>query len=85
MVAFVVGRPVASDSPRISVDAGLRPGVHRFQLVVVDSAGQRSAPDEVRVQVGDPLQPVLPVDPIDLPVRPPVRPPTPIPRSRRRP
>lgn len=58
MARFVVGRPLTTREPVIEVDAGLPAGVHRFQLVVVNAAGVRSAPDEVLVQVL--ATPVLP-------------------------
>lgn len=57
MAQFVVGQPITTEVPRIAVDAGLRPGAHRFRLVVVDSAGASSRPDEVVVQVVDAVQP----------------------------
>lgn len=51
MASFVIGRPVTTAEPRIVVDAGLKPGFHRFQLVVVDDGGQASKPDEALVEV----------------------------------
>jgi hypothetical protein len=56
MAQFVVGQPHTTEVPRIEVDAGLRPGAHRFRLVVVNGAGKSSAPDEVVVQVVETLQ-----------------------------
>ena len=44
MVAFVPGREVRSEKPEVIVDAGLKPGGYRFQLVVVDDSGNASAP-----------------------------------------
>ena len=44
MATFTVDRPITTREPSIAVDAGLAVGEHRFQLVVVDSAGLRSAP-----------------------------------------
>ena len=52
MAKFVRGKPVETDAPTVVVDAGLPPGRHRFQLVVVDDAGNRSAPAAVDVVVG---------------------------------
>jgi hypothetical protein len=51
MARFIVGQPIATVTPSITVDAGLRPGVHRFQLEVFDSSGRRSAPDVAVVTV----------------------------------
>jgi len=54
MAVFEPGRPVITRDPKVIVDAGLKPGSYRFQLVVEDSAGRRSAPDEVVVIVQQP-------------------------------
>lgn len=81
MARFVVGRPLTTREPAIVVDAGLAAGVHRFQLVVVNAAGAKSAPDEVLVQVRatpvlpdirpTPLSPVTPLQPVTpSPLRP---------------
>lgn len=86
MTQFVIGQPQTTEVPRIAVDAGLKPGLHRFRLVVVDDRGLASAPDEQVVQIQldapiDPLQPLVrpPVrPPIRPPVRPPVEPPVPL-------
>lgn len=51
MTQFAVGQPQTTEVPRIAVDAGIKPGLHRFRLVVVDSSGLSSKPDEVVVQV----------------------------------
>lgn len=71
MARFVIGQPVTTDTPQVLVDAGLKAGRHRFQLVVVDGSGNASKPAEVVVQVGqvviDPVSPRLP--PV-TPVRP---------------
>ena len=37
--------------PKIVIDAGLRPGTYRFQLVVVGESGQKSRPIEVLVDI----------------------------------
>jgi hypothetical protein len=71
MTQFVIGQPQTTEVPRIVVDAGLKPGLHRFRLVVVDNDGLASKPDEVVVQVAQALTPVRP--PPQPPVRPPVR------------
>ena len=48
---FLPNRPAETREPVVVVDAGLPPGRHRFSLVVVDSQGRASAPDEVVVTV----------------------------------
>lgn len=65
MATFTIGRPVTTREPTITVDAGLPVGSHRFQLEVVDTAGNRSRPDVAVVAV---QRVVLP------PVTPPTRP-----------
>jgi hypothetical protein len=47
----VPNRPVETTQPTIVVDAGLPPGPHRFQLVVLDAHGNRSQATEVVVTV----------------------------------
>lgn len=44
-------KPFESSRPAIVVDAGLRPGDYRFQLIVVNDQGQRSLPVEVVVTI----------------------------------
>jgi hypothetical protein len=56
----------------VTVDAGLRPGRHRFRLVVVDDSGNRSSPDELVVTVTLPLVPPVRDPLIDRPARPPL-------------
>ena len=53
MVAFVIGKPQRTQEPTVLVDAGLKPGRHRFRLVGVDDRGLDSAPDEWVVEVSD--------------------------------
>ena len=43
--------PFASEKPSVVVDAGLAAGTYRFQLVVLNERGQRSAPATVDVVV----------------------------------
>ena len=50
MTVFAPGQTVRSREPVMPVDA-LDPGVHRFQLVVVDNDRNESAPAELRVTV----------------------------------
>jgi hypothetical protein len=78
VATFVRGQPITTEQPFIDVDAGLSVGTHRFQLVVVDAQGNRSAPDiqaviisrlPVTPPVVGPTGPVIPVDPV-APIRP---------------
>lgn len=78
MATFVPGRPITTDQPFVDVDAGLSVGTHRFQLVVVDAQGNRSAPDIQTVTITrlpipppvvGPIGPVIPIDPVS-PIRP---------------
>jgi len=73
MAKFVPGQPITTEQPFIDVDAGLSVGTHRFQLVVVDAEGNRSAPDIQTVTVAripitppivGPVSPVAPIGPI---------------------
>ena len=68
---FEVGVPVASGKAAVVVDGGLAPGVHRFQLVVENARGQRSAPVIVDVVIEPP--------PLRLPSLTPIPSPLPIP------
>ena len=43
--------PFTTPEPKIVIDAGLRPGTYRFQLVVVGQSGQKSRPIEVSVDI----------------------------------
>lgn len=51
MTRFAVGRPVETREPVVTVDAGLKAGAHRFQLVVTTTDGRESPPDVVTVKV----------------------------------
>ena len=51
MTRFAVDRPVKTPEPTVTVDAGLEPGTHRFQLVVATTDGRTSRPDVVTVTV----------------------------------
>jgi hypothetical protein len=51
-----------SAEPRLLVENALAPGTHRFALVVVDAAGNESAPAVLEVQVTRPLRPGIPID-----------------------
>lgn len=49
MPKFELNQPITTETPVITVDAGLHPGRYRFRLVVVDQAGNRSEPVEREV------------------------------------
>ncbi len=51
MAVFKPGEPVETREPAVRVDPGLRPGVYRFQLVVVNQQGRSSVPDVITVVV----------------------------------
>lgn len=51
MPSFSVGQRITTTTPSIVVDAGLSMGAHRFQLEVIDGAGNRSRPDVAVVTV----------------------------------
>ena len=79
MVTLVRGQAVTSRLPTLDIDAGLAPGAHRFQLEVVDTAGNRSRADVATVTVQrrivvDPVRPPIVVEPVRPPVVDPVRP-----------
>lgn len=68
MAQFSVGRPITTDTPAVTVDAGLAVGRHRFSLVVMDGTGLASrVADELVVQV---QRLVVPERPIPTPVTP---------------
>ncbi len=51
MASFVINRPIVTRQPFVTVDAGLKVGEHRFQLVVEDGSGNRSRPATATVIV----------------------------------
>ncbi len=51
LASRVSGRIKRTRHPLLLVDAGLPVGRHRFQLIVVDAAGNRSKPAEVTVVI----------------------------------
>jgi hypothetical protein len=51
MPQFRPNQTHVTTEPVIQVDAGLVPGTYRFQLIVVDDAGNRSAPAVQTVQI----------------------------------
>jgi hypothetical protein len=74
MPAFELKRPITTDTSRIEVAAGLKPGRYRFQLVVIDTEGNASAPAEREVEIVRPRIP--PIDRPPIVIRPPIdRPP----------
>ena len=70
MASFSVGTPIITSTPTIAVDAGLPTGSHRFQLEVIDSAGNRSKPDIAIVTVQKLVISVPPAGPIPGPTIP---------------
>jgi hypothetical protein len=75
MPVFEPQQAITTDTPKIEVAAGLKPGRYRFQLVVIDAQGNASEPAEQEVEIVAPPSPPVVQPPID--VRPPivVRPP----------
>lgn len=61
MAEFAVNQPIKTEEPKIEVtiseNNALRPGRHRFRLVVADDTGNASQPDEVTVIVADQTAP----------------------------
>jgi len=57
MAEFAINTDIATDTPTIEVtlsaDRPLPLGRHRFRLIVVDDAGNKSAADEVVVIIAD--------------------------------
>ncbi len=66
MARFTIGEPITTAEPFIQVDAGLKPGRHRFQLEVVTANGRVSSPDQAIVTVleGRVIGPAGPVRPV---------------------
>ena len=62
MARFTIGQPITTAEPFIQVDAGLKPGVHRFRLEVATPDGRISKPDEASVTVTD-IRIITPVIP----------------------
>ena len=61
MAEFKPGTPVTTEEPvvevTVSAELPLKPGRHRFQLIVEDDAGNVSLPDVVDVIVRDTIRP----------------------------
>lgn len=66
MANFVPGQEVKTDVPNVEVTITpgnpLPPGRHRFQLVVVDDAGNESEPAAVEIVVIDDKKPTAVID-----------------------
>ena len=60
MPRFQPKKPIVTDRPLITVDAGLPPGKYRFRLVVEDRQGRQSAPEEAVVEIRPAQQPSAP-------------------------
>ena len=67
MVTFEPNEPVEVDEPRVEVASasGLPVGANRFELVVVDGAGNESSPAVVDVIVRDTSRPTAVLDVVD--------------------
>jgi hypothetical protein len=61
LAEFIVNEPIKTEDDTIEVTVTprnpLRPGRHRFRLIVVDDSGNESEPDEVEVVVLDQERP----------------------------
>lgn len=57
MPEFIINEDIKTETSTIEVTIGpnntLKPGRHRFRLVVVDDSGNSSLPDEITVIVAD--------------------------------
>jgi hypothetical protein len=57
MPEFIINEDIKTETPTIEVTIGtnntLKPGRHRFRLVVVDDSNNSSLPDEITVIVAD--------------------------------
>ena len=57
MAQFIINQDISTDVPTVEVTVGtnnvLPLGRQRFRLVVLDEAGNKSAPDEVEVLIAD--------------------------------
>lgn len=66
MAIFKFGAPIESKEPNIAVEMDpnnpLPVGKHRFQLIVVDDAGNESLPVELVVTVADDQRPTAVID-----------------------
>lgn len=51
MAKFFPNKPVETRTPKVVVDAGLKPGRYRFELVVVDDQGNKSKPSSIIVEI----------------------------------
>ena len=51
MAEFVPNKPVETKVPKVVVDAGLKPGRYRFDLVVVDEQGNSSKPSSIIMEI----------------------------------
>lgn len=68
MADFTSQRQFRTRQAVLSVDKGLPPGVHTFELVVRDQSGNQSKAARIRVEI---VRFFIPVTPI-APVRPPL-------------
>jgi len=67
MVDFTRQRQFKTREAVLTVDKGLQPGVHTFELVVEDDSGNRSRGVQVKVEVVRltiPVEPIITVTPV---------------------
>lgn len=66
MPTFIPGQPIVTRDPTVQVEvtpqSPLKPGRHRFQLVVTDDSGNVSEPAVVEVIVRDETKPTAVID-----------------------
>jgi hypothetical protein len=63
MVDFTRQRKFKTREAMLTVDKGLPPGIHTFQLVVADKSGNQSKAAQVRVEIVAVRVPVPPIPP----------------------
>jgi len=67
MVDFARQRKFKTRVATLTVDKGLPPGIHTFQLVVADESGNQSKAAQIKVEVvreSAPVTPAAPVTPV---------------------
>ena len=69
MPIFELQKAITTDTPRIDVTGILKPGIYRFQLVVINAKGNASAPMDQDVTIVAKTQspPILTIPIIDRP------------------
>ena len=69
MPVFELQKAITTDTPRIEVTGILKPGIYRFQLVVINARGNASAPidQDVTIVANTQPPPILTTPIIDRP------------------